>query len=88
MFIGFSKTIARVGGVRLNMGMRMNKKNAAWFSLLILFIALFKLIWYMLLLCGWLIYAMFYGMYWCIKKIILLCKKNKVSQETHKITKN
>lgn len=70
MFVGFSKTIARFGGFRLGLGMRMSKKNAAWMCLAIMFVAVFKLMWYMLLLCGWLVYAMCYGIYWCIKKIV------------------
>jgi len=69
MFIGFSKTIARFGGFRLGVGTRVSKKNAAWMCLIIMFVAIFKLMWYVLLLCGWLMYAMFYGMYWCVKKI-------------------
>lgn len=70
MFIGFSKTIARFGGFRLSVGMRMSKKNAVWMCLLIMFVAVFKLMWSVMLLCGWLIYAMCYGMYWCTKKIV------------------
>ena len=69
MFIGFSKTVARFGGFRIGLGMRMSKKNAVWMYFLIMFVALFKLMWYMMLLVGWLIYAMCYGTYWCIKKI-------------------
>ena len=76
MFIGFSKTIARFGGFRLGIGMRFNKKNAIWLSLIVMFIAMFQLMWYMLLLCGWIIYAICYGIYWCIKKIINVSSKN------------
>ena len=70
MFISFSKTIARFGGFRLGVGMRLNKKNAIWMSLIVLFVAMFQLMWYMLILCGWMMYAVCYGIYWCIKKII------------------
>ena len=70
MFISFSKTIARFGGFRLGIGMRLNKKNAIWMSLIVLFVAMFQLMWYMLILCGWMMYAVCYGIYWCIKKII------------------
>ena len=83
MFISFSKTIARFGGFRLGIGMRLNKKNAIWMSLIILFVAMFQLMWYMLILCGWLIYAVCYAIYWCIKKIIFLSsKKQPIKQNT------
>lgn len=81
MYIGLSKTIARFGGFRLGIGMRLNKKNAAWLSFVIMFVAIFQLMWYMMLLCGWMIYAMFYGMYWCIKKIIAISSTKKQKQQ-------
>ena len=70
MFISFSKTLARFGGFRFGVGMRVTKKNAAWFWLIVFFVGMFQLMWGMMLICGWLIYAMFYGIYWCIKKSI------------------
>lgn len=70
MYLSLSKTIAKFGGFRLGLGIRMNKKNSIWVSLLVLFIVMFQLMWYMMILCGWLMYAMCYGIYWCIKKII------------------
>ena len=84
MFLSFSKTIAKFGGFRLGIGARLSKKNAVWMLWLFMFIAMFKLTWYMLLLCGWLMYAMCYGMYWCIKKIICACfpKKAKAKSTT------
>ncbi len=81
MFISFSKTIARFGGFRLGVGMRVNKKNAIWVSLIVMFVAMFKAMWYMMILCGWLIYAMFYGMYWCIKKIVGASSKKQKSTQ-------
>ena len=77
MFVSFSKTIAKFGGFRLGIGMRMSKKNAVLMYLIIMFVAMFKLVWYMLLLCGWLMYAMCYGMYWCIKKIASSVSQNR-----------
>ena len=77
MFISFSKTIARFGGFRIGLGMRMNKKNAIWMSLIIMFISILKMTWYMMILCGWLFYAVCYGMYWCMKKIIDSVSKNQ-----------
>ena len=75
MFIGFSKTIARFGGFRLGVGIRMGKKNAFLVCMIIMFVSMFKLMWYMLLLCGWVTYAVCYGMYWCIKKLIRSLRK-------------
>lgn len=70
MFIGLSKTIARFSGFRLSVGMRITKKNALWMSLIVMFACMFKAAWYMLLLCGWIMYAIFYGIIWCVKKTI------------------
>ena len=83
MFFSFSKTVARFGGFRLGVGMRVNKKNAIWMSFLVMFIAMFKAVWYMLLLCGWLTYAVCYGACWCIKKTITSISKSvSKSQKT------
>ena len=73
MFVGFSKTIARVGGFRLGVGIRMNKNNAVWVMFLLMFVVMFQMVWYMLLLCGWMIYAIIYAMCYGIKKIVALC---------------
>jgi hypothetical protein len=70
MFISFSKTIARFGGFRIGVGMRLNKKNSWIMLFLLLFVALFKMMWYMLILSFWLMYAFCYGTYWCIKKLV------------------
>ena len=89
MFISFSKTIARFGGFRLGVGMRLNKKNAIWMSLIVLFVAMFQLMWYMLILCGWMMYAVCYGIYWCIKKTIgASSKKQNNKQFSPTIKKN
>lgn len=78
MFVSFSKTIAKFGGFRLRVGMRRNKKNGILMALIIMTVAMFKLVWYMMLLCGWLMYAICYGIYWCIKKLVgSLSKKSK-----------
>lgn len=78
MFISLSKTLARFGGFRLGVGFRLNKKNAAWAWIVLLLVGMFQLTWGMIVLCGWMIYAMAYGFYWCIKKIACaLAKKDK-----------
>ena len=72
MFIAISRPIAKIGKTRINAGFRITKKN--WYYMLI---ALF--VYWMLMLCvymvvfaGWCIYAICYGLWWCIKKIIKL----------------
>ena len=70
MFISFSKTIARVGGLRIGVGKRITAKNAWWMLLVVCFVAVFKFMWYMCVFILWLVYAMLYGMWWCCKKII------------------
>ena len=86
MFISFSKTVARFGGFRLGFGMRLNKKNAVWAWLVLLFVGIFQLLWSMFVLCGWLIYAMFYGLYWCTKKLISALSKRQVNQQVQTTT--
>jgi uncharacterized membrane protein YesL len=68
MFISLSKTLAKCGGFRLGLGMRMTKKNSAWVLFILLFVWMFKLTWYMMVVCFWLFYAVCYGLIWCIKK--------------------
>ena len=70
MFVGLSKTLLKFGGFRLGIGMRISKNNMIWMSLLVMFVQLFKAIWYMMIVACWAMYAMIYGMYWCIKKSI------------------
>lgn len=74
MFFSLSKTFAKFGGARFGLGIRMTKSNAAFMWLIVLFVSMFQLTWYMLILCFWLMYAMCYGIYWCIKKICRAAK--------------
>ena len=85
MYVSLSKTIARFGGFRLSVGMRLNKKNSAWIGLLLLFVAMFQLMWYAVVLCGWLMYVMCYGFYYCAKKILGTKKENKALEDQEKI---
>ena len=81
MFISLSKTLAKVGGFRLGLGIRMNKRNAPLLWCLTLFVSMFQLMWYLTILCLWLMYAMCYGIYWCIKQIVRKVKQsNSVSE--------
>lgn len=79
MFISLSKTLARCGGFRLGVGLRITKNNAIWMSFIVMFAYMIKAVWYMMILCGWLVYAMYYGLFLGAKKLIqtILNKKNK-----------
>lgn len=79
MFLSFSKTIAKFGGFRIGIGTRVSKKNAGYALVFLLFYYMFLMCWYMMIGCLWLIYAMCYGIYWCIKKLVLTLKlKNEI----------
>ena len=67
MFVSLSKTIGRVGGVRIGVGKRITSQNAWWMFLALAFVYLFKLMWYMIVFMCWCMYAMFYGMWWLCK---------------------
>lgn len=81
MFVSFSKTLARFGGLRLGFGLRINKSNVAWMLLIYLFVLMFQAMWYLLVLCFWLVYAVCYGLYWCIKKAIQAIKQRGAGQD-------
>ena len=85
MFISFSKTLAKVGGVRI--GIRATKKNAAYIWMFLLFMLIFKMTWYCLVLAGWMMYAVCYGMIWCFKKMFKGIK-NLIKGTYKKIDKN
>ena len=81
MFFSLSKTLAKVGGFRLGLGVRMTKRNAPYMLFLTFFVSIFQLMWYMMVLCFWLMYAMCYGIYWIVKQIIRKVKqRNCVSK--------
>ena len=80
MFLSLSKTLAKFGGVRLGLGLRMNKRNSIFVLFVMMFVWLFQLTWYMLVLCFWLMYAVCYGFYWCIKKIVQAIKARDTSR--------
>jgi hypothetical protein len=81
MFISLSKTLARFGGFRLGVGMRLSKKNMIWMSLIVITIQMFKAMWYMMIVLFWLMYALGYGIYkaykWMFKFYIWAFKKIK-----------
>lgn len=69
MFMTLSKTLGKVGGIRIGIGTRITSKNAWWACLIVFFISMFQLVWYMMVLSFWLMYATFYGFFWCCKKL-------------------
>lgn len=83
MFISFSKTIAKVGGFRIGIGTRISKKNAPYALIGIFIYYMFMLCWYMLLGCGWLVYAMCYGIILLIKSLFFSKNVSNNSGKTH-----
>lgn len=81
MFVSLSKTLARFGGFRLGLGVRMKKSNAPWMLLIYLFVLIFQAMWYALVICFWLMYAACYGLYWCIKKAVEAIKQRGARTE-------
>ena len=73
MFISLSKTLARFGGVRLGVGMRMSKKNAPYIGIFVAMLMMFKAMWYLIIVSFWMVYAAIYGAVW------LYCKMFKTS---------
>lgn len=74
MFLSFSKTLAKFGGFRLGVGMRMTKKNSIWMLFIIMFVCILQATWYMLILVFWLMYAIIYGVVYAIKKLIAVTR--------------
>lgn len=71
MFVSLSKTLSKIGGFRIGCGIRVTKKNAAWAAFVVALVAIFQLTWYMMVVSLWLCYAVFYGLFWCFKGIVL-----------------
>jgi hypothetical protein len=77
VFVGLSTTFAKFGKFRLGAAFRITKKNAAYMCIILMFVWMFQLMWYMILLSFWMVYAVFYGLYWCIKKLVQAIKGNR-----------
>ena len=78
MYIGLSKALGKVGKFRLFGGIRLTSTNILLLAIPLMFYYMIKLCVYMVVLCGWLIYAMIYGMIWIVKKIINIFQQKKV----------
>ena len=70
MFLNLSKMLAKFGGVRLGLGIRITKKNAIWMLFVLMFVYMLQAMWYLLIVSFWLVYAVCYGCVWCVKKLI------------------
>lgn len=77
MFLSFSQTLARFGGFRLGLGLRLTKKNSIWILFIMMFVYIVRAMWYMGVLIFWLIYAMVYGITYAVKKSMSLISTNK-----------
>ena len=75
MYIGFSKTLMRLGGIRIGMGMR--KKGTDGLFLLFLF-GMIQLCWWMIVGMLWLLYGVGYVLiYLPIQGVKKLLKKDE-----------
>lgn len=77
MFLGFSKTLHRMSGFRIGAGFRLNK----WWALFVIFFfAMFYMMWWSILLCGWLVYGVCFITYkfikWCVDELKALYNNN------------
>lgn len=86
MFISFSKTMAKIGGVRVGMGLRMSKKNAPYIAVFVGIMMMFKFLWWLTIACFWLMYALGYGAFIAFKKLKPYCKRlfAKIKNRTKK----
>lgn len=76
MFIGLGKMLGKFK-IRIGVGLRVTKNNIYWMLFIVMVVSMFRLMWYLLLLCFWAIYVMFYGFYVLIKWIVRKIKGNK-----------
>lgn len=77
MFVSLSKVMAKLGGVRFGLGIRITAKNALWMSFIVMFVCMFQATWYLLVICFWLMYAALYGLWWCIRAPFRLLKHKR-----------
>ena len=75
MFMSFSKTIAKVGGFRFGIRMRRTKSNSLWFFLALSVIYTCQFMWYSMVVCLWVMYAMAYGVLKGIGKLYRILSK-------------
>ena len=88
MFISFSKTIARVGGVRVGVGVGKRVSFGGGIASLICTACAIgaKFMLYTIVAAAWVMYAVCYGIWWCCKKafqgiVTIIRKKRAVSAD-------
>ena len=79
MLIGFAKALKKMAGFRLGLGICANKRNLWYMALVIFFIEIFRLMRYMIIGAGYMLYficaAIYKIYYYMVKVIVLACKK-------------
>lgn len=89
MYIGFSKRLKKMSGLRFGIGLRLTRRNwwFIWFALI--FVGMFYMIYYTFIGMAWMLYGCYKLCYWLFKGIAIGCKKlmqlirkNKAAKET------
>ena len=75
MFISLSRTLHKFCGARCGLGIRITKKNIWWMWLVLMYVYIFKAMRYMLVMCFWMVYAVCYGLLWCIRAPFRLLRR-------------
>lgn len=78
MFVGFSKRLKALGGLRIGFGKRLHGAGG-W--ILFFFCAILNLYWYMILGCLWLFYGVGYLFYLPIKAIANVIKRKQIAKK-------
>lgn len=77
MYIGFSKKLKALGGLRIGFGKRLSGAGG-W--ILLCCCAVLNLFWYMILGCLWLMYGVGYLFYLPIKAIVNVIHKKHIAK--------
>lgn len=78
MYIGFSKKLKALGGIRIGFGKRLHGAGG-W--ILLCCIAILNLFWYMILGCLWLMYGCGFLVYLPIKAIANVIHKKRIAKK-------
>lgn len=78
MYIGFSKRLKALGGLRIGFGKRVHGAGG-W--ILFFLCAILNLYWYMILGCLWLFYGVGYLFYLPIKAIANVIKRKQIAKK-------
>lgn len=79
MYIGFSKKLKALGGLRIGFGKRFSGAGG-W--ILLFCCAVLNLFWYMILGCLWLMYGTYYVLFYLpIKAVVSIIKKKQIAKK-------